>query len=155
MLLGKHDGFYYPDLLILLPTTFNFIYLLFLSEGNPFSHWWATPSSISSSAFTAKGGIAIGLKMYLNRVLCHKKMHPTYSGTGKVSLWVFPVAQTVKSLPTMQETPVQSLGRENPLEEEMATHSSILGWRIPWTEEPGELLDLTNTLTFSLFKVSV
>ena len=41
------------------------------------------------------------------------------------------VAQTVKSLPTMQETPVQSLGRENPLEEEMATHSSILGWRIP------------------------
>ena len=48
----------------------------------------------------------------------------------------------VKNLPTMQEpqeTQVQSLGQEDPLEEEMATHSSILAWRIPWTEEPGEL----------------
>ena len=45
----------------------------------------------------------------------------------------------VKNLPAMQETQVQSLGREYPLEEEMATHSSILAWRIPWTEEPGGL----------------
>ena len=93
--------------------------------------------------------------MYLNIVLFHKKMHPTYSGTDKASIWVFPVAQTVKSLPAMQETPVRSLGQEDPLEEEMATHSSILAWRIPWTEEPGGLPDMTNTLTFSLFKVSV
>ena len=49
------------------------------------------------------------------------------------------VAQMVKCLPTMQETRVQSLGQEGPLEKEMATHSSILVWRIPWTEEPGEL----------------
>ena len=49
------------------------------------------------------------------------------------------VAQMVKRLPTMQETQVQSLGREDLLEEEMATHSSILAWRIPWTEEPGRL----------------
>ena len=49
------------------------------------------------------------------------------------------VAQTVKHLPAMPETRVQSLGRENPLEKEMATHSSILAWEIPWTEEPGEL----------------
>ena len=49
------------------------------------------------------------------------------------------VGQTVKNLPAMQDTGVPSLGRENPLEEEMATHSSILGWRIPWTEEPGRL----------------
>ena len=49
------------------------------------------------------------------------------------------VAQTVKNPPTMQETWVQSLGQEDPLEEEMATHSSILAWRIPWTEEPGRL----------------
>ena len=42
----------------------------------------------------------------------------------------------VKSLPAMQETPVQSLGREDPLEKETATHSSILAWKIPWTEEP-------------------
>ena len=47
------------------------------------------------------------------------------------------VAQTVKILPTMQETQVLSLGQEDPLEKEIATHSSILAWRIPWTEEPG------------------
>ena len=49
------------------------------------------------------------------------------------------VAQMVKHLPAMQETRVQSLGLEDPLEKEMATHSSILAWRIPWTEEPGRL----------------
>ena len=47
------------------------------------------------------------------------------------------VAQWVKNLPTMQETWVQFLGQEDPLEKELATHSSILAWRIPWTEEPG------------------
>ena len=45
----------------------------------------------------------------------------------------------VKCLPTMQETRVQSLGWEDPLEKEMATHNSILAWRIPWMEEPGRL----------------
>ena len=45
----------------------------------------------------------------------------------------------VKNAPEMQETGVQSLGQEGPLEEEMATHSSPLAWRIPWTEEPGGL----------------
>ena len=49
------------------------------------------------------------------------------------------MAQSIKSLPTMQETWVQSLGWEGPLETEMASHSSILGWRTPWTEEPGGL----------------
>ena len=49
------------------------------------------------------------------------------------------MAQTVKNLPAMQETQVQSLGQEDPLEKEMATYSSILAWRIPWTEEPGGL----------------
>ena len=49
------------------------------------------------------------------------------------------VAQTVKHLPAMWETWVQSLGRGDPLEKEMATHSSTLAWKIPWTEEPGEL----------------
>ena len=46
------------------------------------------------------------------------------------------VVQTVKRLPTMRETKVRSLGQEDPLEKEMATHSSILAWKIPWTEEP-------------------
>ena len=49
------------------------------------------------------------------------------------------VAQLVKNLPAMQETWVQFLGWEDPLEKEMATHSTILAWRIPWTEEPGGL----------------
>ena len=49
------------------------------------------------------------------------------------------VAQTVKRLPAMQETQVQSLGREDPLEKEMAMHSSILAWKTPWTDEPGRL----------------
>ena len=49
------------------------------------------------------------------------------------------VAQRLKHLPAMRETWVQSLGREDPLEKEMATHSSILAWRIPWTEKPAGL----------------
>ena len=49
------------------------------------------------------------------------------------------MAQRLKRLPPMRETQVQSLGQEDPLEKEMATHSSILAWRIPWTEEPGGL----------------
>ena len=49
------------------------------------------------------------------------------------------MAQLVKNLPAMQETWVQSVGQEDPLEKGMATHSSILTWRIPWTEEPGGL----------------
>ena len=49
------------------------------------------------------------------------------------------MAQTVKRLPTMREMWVRSLGREDLLEKEMATHSSTLAWKIPWTEEPGRL----------------
>ena len=49
------------------------------------------------------------------------------------------IAQRIKHLPAMQETRVRSLGQEDPLEKEIATHSSILAWRIPWTEEPGGL----------------
>ena len=67
---------------------------------------------------------------------------------GKAILWFlnifyicYPtlVAQTVKCLPTMREMWVQSLGWEDPLEKEMATHSSTLAWKIPWMEEPGRL----------------
>ena len=53
--------------------------------------------------------------------------------------WTSLVAQMVKLLPTMWETWVQSLGQEDPLEKETATHSSILAWKIPWMEEPGGL----------------
>ena len=56
--------------------------------------------------------------------------------------WASLVAQLVKNVPAMWENWVQSLGWEDPLEEGMATHSSILAWRIPWTEEPGGLLSM-------------
>ena len=49
------------------------------------------------------------------------------------------VAQTVKNLPAMRETRARSLGWDDPLEKGMATHSSILAWKIPWTEDPGRL----------------
>ena len=55
------------------------------------------------------------------------------------ALWASPVAQAVKNLPAMQETWVQFLGQENPLEKGTATHSRILACRIPWTEEPSGL----------------
>ena len=63
--------------------------------------------------------------------------HGRYSEPG-ASL----VAQMVKNLPAMQETWVRSLGREDPLEKEVATHSSILAWRTPWAEEPGGLQNM-------------
>ena len=75
------------------------------------------------------------------------------------------VAETVKTLPAMQETRVQSLGQEDPLEKGMATHSSILAWEIPWTEEPGGLQSsgwhrvghdwATNCFTFMLSETSI
>ena len=65
------------------------------------------------------------------------------------------VAQTIKNLPAVQETQVQSLGQEDPLEKGMATHSCILAWRTPWTEEPGRLQsvesDKTERLTHDAF----
>ena len=57
------------------------------------------------------------------------------------------VAQSVTNLPALLETRVQSLGWEDPLEKAMATHSSILAWRIPWTEEPGKLRSMWSDMT--------
>ena len=56
----------------------------------------------------------------------------------------FPGGSDVKHLPTMRETWVQSLGREDPLEKEMAPHSSTLAWKIPWMEEPGRLQSMVS-----------
>ena len=66
------------------------------------------------------------------------------------------MAYMIKNLPAMQETWVQSLDQDHPLEKEMATHSNILAWRIPWTEKPGRLHEVaesetTEKLTLSLF----
>ena len=63
----------------------------------------------------------------------------TLSESIDLFVWISLVAQTVKHLPTMQETEIRSLGWEDPLEKEMATHSSTLVWKIPWMEEPGRL----------------
>ena len=54
-------------------------------------------------------------------------------------MWASLVAQMIKNLPAMQESPVLSMGRDDPLEKRIAIHSSILAWRSPWTEEPDRL----------------
>ena len=88
--------------------------------------------------------------------------NPFSTSVTKMELWLGPgllglVAQTIQNLPAVQETQVPSLGWKDPLEEGIATHSSILAWRISWTEEPGGLqfmgskeLDMTEQQTLSL-----
>ena len=68
----------------------------------------------------------------VGRVVAPPKLYLHFS-----SFWIFSVAQMVKNLPAMKETRVQSLGQKDPLEKGMAIHSSVLAWRIPWTEDPG------------------
>ena len=65
--------------------------------------------------------------------------------------WASLVAQRLKRLPGIQETWVRSLGRENPLEKEMATHSSTLAWRIPWREETGRLQSMGSQILFYFY----
>ena len=64
---------------------------------------------------------------------------PPPPGRHRFSTNVYLVAESVKNLPAMQETQVRFLGWEDPLENEMATYSSFVAWRVPWTEEPGRL----------------
>ena len=64
--------------------------------------------------------------------------------------WASLVAQLVKNMPAMPETWVPSLGQEDPLEEEMAIHSSILAWKIPWAEEPGMLHSMGSQSNYRL-----
>ena len=90
-----------------------------------------------------------GRKLVMNREAWHAAaVHGVAKSRTRLSnwtelnswtTWTFLVAQMVKNLPTMQETRVWSLGWEDTLEKGMATHSSILAWRTPWTEEPGGL----------------
>ena len=68
-------------------------------------------------------------------------MSTDMKGSFLCTTWASLLAQSVRNLPAMQETEVQFLGREDPLEKKMATHSSILAGRIPWTEEPGRFPD--------------
>ena len=91
-----------------------------------------TPISVS---------VGTSLLLFCGSFLCVSLLRILVTGFSRhlVTEWASLVAQRVKRLPAMQETWVQSRGREDPLEKEIAIHSSILAWRIPWTEEPGGL----------------
>ena len=77
------------------------------------------------------------LKIYFNICLTWKNNQEV--SIHKCKQWVFPDSAAVKNLQEMQKMRVRSLDQEDPLEKDMATHSSILAWEIPWTEEPGGL----------------
>ena len=78
-------------------------------------------------------------QLQINTILLSTPLSLTFFSDSTYKWGVSTVAQLVENPPAVQETRVQSLGREISLEEEMANHSSILAWKIPWTEEPGRL----------------
>ena len=84
-------------------------------------------------------GLDLGLGLPASRTVRGKRLYLVYCILLQSPVGASLVAQMVKNLPAMQETQVPSLGQEDPLEKGMATYSSILAWRIPWTEEPGGL----------------
>ena len=83
----------------------------------------------------------IGYQLHISKA-DQKSLHLIEELQGALVSRMSLVVQTVKCLPAMRETRVQSLGWKDPLEEEMATHSSTLARKIPWTEEPGRLLSM-------------
>jgi len=87
-----------------------------------------------------KAGKVFWVKRHHEQILSWLKTQGTFNiSTQMEEGGAFLVAQMVKNPPAMQEIQVRSLGWEYPLEKEMATHSTILAWKIPWTEEPGRL----------------
>ena len=96
---------------------------------------WVQPSPWTFSIFSYPSDLA---SLRTQKALCLSPAREAREDLVKFSERISLVAQIVKSLPAMQETWVLSLGQEDLLEKEMATHYSILAWRIPWTEEPGE-----------------
>ena len=113
-----HPGCYYPLSPVLSP-----FHTCWRPSGSPFS--LASSSSIQQTP------------IHPSKPSCHCPLCILLL-LSSINYWVI-AAQMVKNLPTVQETPVQSLGQEDPLEKEIATHSSILAWRIPRTEEYGRL----------------
>ena len=94
--------------------------------------------SITTNKTSGGDGIPVELFHFLKDVV--KVLHSVCQQSWKTQQWLTSLAaQTVKRLPTVRETRVQSLGREDLLEKEMATHSSILAWEVPWMEEHGRL----------------
>ena len=100
---------------------------LFSFEGLE-AYFWETQRAVGNRDYTLKG--------HTQNLSCSGTQGWSNNLKGA---WASLAAEMVKNLPPMQETWAQSLGWEDPLEEGMATHSSILAWRIPWTEEPGGL----------------
>ena len=102
---------------------------------------WVLSRSVQVGGFQRSSlpGEACGRWMAFTTYLC--KSHSFHSSVGYrlKQNKRDGVAQRLKNLPAMQETWVQSLGQEEPLEKEMATHCNILAWKVPWTEEPGGL----------------
>ena len=88
----------------------------------------------SASSQLNHSGLSPHLSLGLSSLVSNGQ-HPPPTNTSQAFL----VAQSVKNLPAVQETQVQSLGQEDLLEKEMANHSSILAWKIPWTEERGRV----------------
>ena len=119
--------------------------------GNPMDReaWWVTVHGVAKELDTTYWPNSNSI--ILKKKIVEKIFANLISWRGILS---FPGGSVVKNLPAMQETWVQSLGWEDLLAKEMATHSSILAWRIPWTEEPGWLQsvglqrDMTEQLTY-------
>ena len=105
-----------------------------VGQGNFFTQYYGFHSKYFSTSHTVLPKVTF-LKINLTKITSILQKDLYTSTVIRTSL----EAQTVKHLPTMQETRVQSLGGEDPLEKEMATHSSTLAWKIPWMEEPGRL----------------
>ena len=97
------------------------------------------PSSTTASSGTDFLHAILLLLVLQTRIICKISQVSTYLDSFNKVFPGFPRARAVKRLPAMGEIWVQSLGREDALEKEIATHSSSLAWKIPWTEEPGRL----------------
>ena len=76
-------------------------------------------------------------------------MHASHFIEVGTVLWSFPGGSVVKNLPAIQEMQVQSLGLEDPLEKEMTTHSGVLAWEIPWTDEHGRLQSMGSQMSWT------
>ena len=105
--------------------------------------WWASVYGVAQSRtrlmrFSSSSSI-IGIAHSMQFPKVGNRIRKQQMSLCMNSKCIFPVAQMVKNLPAMQETQVRSLGQEDPLEKGMAIHSSILSWRVLWTEEPGGL----------------
>ena len=113
----------------------------------PGASWWGFWSSSVNKASACNAGVKVKVAQSC-QTLCNSMDHTVLRILqARILEWlafplllgIFAGAQMVKNPPTVQETLVQFLGQEDLLEKEMASHSSVLAWRIPWTEEPGRL----------------